>query len=79
METLTKNQVSKNKTQTEALITNTLAQIKNSLPGIRLYQRVHDDGGDLSDQLQDKIWDLYLAFIEFSIEAINYYQQSGLG
>lgn len=71
-------QVSENKTKTESLISTTLTQIKESLPRISLQKCIHDNGDEVDTQLQQKVVEAYEAFMEFSIEAIRYYQLSGL-
>lgn len=70
-------QVSENKTKTEASIRTTLTQIKERLPRISLQKCIHNDGDEIDTQLQQKVVEAYEAFMEFSIEAIRYYQLSG--
>lgn len=70
-------QVSENKSKTESLISTTLTQIKERLPRISLQSCLHDDGDEVDTQLQQKVVEAYEAFMEFSIEAIRYYQLSG--
>jgi hypothetical protein len=74
---LRSSQVSENKTKTETCISTTLAHIKERLPRISLQKCIHNDGDEVDTQLQQKVVEAYEAFMEFSIEAIRYYQLSG--
>lgn len=73
------HQVSANKTKTESGIRDTLVQIRDRLPEISLYDRIYNSGDETETQLQRKIVETYLAFIEFSIEATRYYRMPGPG
>ncbi|KAL3303785.1 hypothetical protein RB213_001158 [Colletotrichum asianum] len=60
------------------VITTTFSNIKDRLPGIKVYQRIYADDHELDRELQTKIVEAYNSFISFCIEAFEFYTRGGL-
>ncbi|KAJ6443245.1 LIM domain-containing protein [Purpureocillium lavendulum] len=72
-----RQQVAKNRTAMESDINATLLHIQDRLPGVRMYQHIYSDDGELDQLLQSKIVDAYETFMDFCIAAINFYTPAG--
>ncbi|KAJ5817754.1 hypothetical protein N7447_007762 [Penicillium robsamsonii] len=64
--------------QTESLISNTLLEIRDRIPGLNLYRHIYSEDHDLDRALQSKIVEAYDRFISFCIEATKYYMKRGI-
>ncbi|KAJ5928276.1 hypothetical protein N7466_007232 [Penicillium verhagenii] len=63
--------------QAENLISRTLLEIKDRVPGLNLYRHIYSDEHELDQGLQSKIVDAYDCFMGFCIEATKYYTKRG--
>ncbi|KAI8306399.1 hypothetical protein K4K59_011500 [Colletotrichum sp. SAR11_240] len=70
--------VAKNRVRMEEQITTTFSNIKDRLPGIKVYQRIYADDHELDRELQTKIVEAYNSFISFCMEAFEFYTRGGL-
>jgi hypothetical protein len=66
-------QVAKSRTMAEEQIHSTLLNIKDRLPGVKLYQDMYSDDHELDRQLRSKILDAYGSFIVFCMAAVEYF------
>ncbi|KAK2021281.1 hypothetical protein LX32DRAFT_605024, partial [Colletotrichum zoysiae] len=62
----------------EEQITTTFSNIKDRLPGIKVYQRIYADDHELDRELQTKIVEAYNSFTGFCMEAFEFYTRGGL-
>ncbi|GAB1313181.1 hypothetical protein MFIFM68171_03391 [Madurella fahalii] len=65
--------IAKNRASMEGQVVSTLADIKDRLPGVRMYQHIYNADDELDQQLQTKIVDAYDSFIDFCIAASDFY------
>ncbi|KAF6831284.1 hypothetical protein CPLU01_06841 [Colletotrichum plurivorum] len=70
--------VAKNRARMEEQITTTFSNIRDRLPGIKVYQRIYADDHELDRELQTKIVGAYNSFIGFCMEAFEFYTRGGL-
>ncbi|KAJ5902308.1 hypothetical protein N7495_002836 [Penicillium taxi] len=63
--------------QTENLISRTLLEIRDRVPGLNLYRHIYSDEHELDQGLQSKIVGAYDCFMTFCIEATKYYTKGG--
>ncbi|KAK2049969.1 hypothetical protein LZ31DRAFT_256343 [Colletotrichum somersetense] len=70
--------VAKNRARMEEQITTTFSNIKDRLPGIKVYQRIYADDHELDRELQTKIVEAYNSFTGFCMEAFEFYTRGGL-
>ncbi|CAG8959339.1 hypothetical protein HYFRA_00013109 [Hymenoscyphus fraxineus] len=70
--------IAKNRTKMEIQINDTLLQIRDRLPGVKMYQQIYDDDTELGQHLQSKIVDAYDSFILFCVEASEFYSMRAI-
>lgn len=71
-------QVARNRARMEEQIATTFSNIKDRLPGIKVYQRIYADDHELDRELQTKIVEAYNNFVGFCMEAFEFYTRGGL-
>jgi hypothetical protein len=57
----------------EAQITSTFGDIEDRMLGIKMYQQIYNGNDELDQQLQSKIVDAYIGFMNFCIAASDFY------
>ncbi|KAI1387951.1 uncharacterized protein F4822DRAFT_444459 [Hypoxylon trugodes] len=67
-----------NRAKMERDISDMLLQIKDRVAGLRLYRHIYNADHELDHQLQSKIVHTYVSFVDFCIEAIQYYSQGSI-
>ncbi|KAF6802116.1 hypothetical protein CSOJ01_11809 [Colletotrichum sojae] len=69
--------VAKTRARMEEQITITFSNIKDRLPGIKVYQHIYADDHELDRELQTKIVEAYDSFIGFCMKAFEFYTRGG--
>ncbi|KIW29327.1 hypothetical protein, variant [Cladophialophora immunda] len=62
----------------EMSLASAINEITDRLPGLNLYKHIYNDNHELDTKLQGRIVSAYEIFIEFCIEATQYYKRKGL-
>ncbi|KAH0840518.1 hypothetical protein FOPE_05769 [Fonsecaea pedrosoi] len=70
--------VAASKNEMEASLASAIAEITDRLPGLNLYKHIYNDNHELDIMLQGRIVSAYEIFIEFCIQATQYYKRKGL-
>lgn len=58
-------------------ISGTLLQIRDRLPGVKLYGHIYSSNDELGRMMQSKIVDAYQSFMGFCMAASQFYTQPG--
>ncbi|EXJ70040.1 uncharacterized protein A1O5_07113 [Cladophialophora psammophila CBS 110553] len=69
--------VAASKNEMETSLASAISEINDRLPGLNLYRHIYNDNHELDIKLQGRIVAAYEIFIEFCIEATQYYKRSG--
>ncbi|KAL1854935.1 hypothetical protein Daus18300_011255 [Diaporthe australafricana] len=67
--------VAKNRSKMEEDINTTLLEIRDRLPGVKMYGYIYGADNELEHMMQSKIVDAYESFISFCIAAAEFYTQ----
>jgi hypothetical protein len=70
-------QVAQSRVRIEENIEATLRAIKDRLPGLNMYRHIYNEDHELDQLVQSHIVDTYTSFMDYCIEALEFYTQGG--